>query len=81
MLSLSYNFTSVKRFELRNVHTKEQFAFPAVGRLWTLNIAAQQVFLPLEVVLLGYNLAVFIFLTYKVYLEFAPRIWCTSKWP
>lgn len=45
MLSISYNFTSVKWFELWNVHTKEQFAFPAVDLLRTLSITVQEVFL------------------------------------
>lgn len=45
MLSISYNFTSVKWFELWNVHTEKQFAFPAVDLLWTLSITVQEVFL------------------------------------
>lgn len=32
-LNAKYNFTSVKWFELWNVHTKKQFAFPAVDLL------------------------------------------------
>lgn len=43
MLSISYNFTSVKWFELWNVNTKKKFAFPAVDLLPIFHVTMQEV--------------------------------------